>query len=179
MVVAQATTSTAAAGRGSRRGGGGAGTGLGELPGEMVGSGVGRTRRAYVPRPNGAGCVPPKPAPNFDLRETSGAGLREVTSGLCALAQRGLTCPLSPMLEIELGVPPQAPPAPFLPPAALPRRRLRMSPTCFGGGLAQDKPSHLGRPSLGRRGALEYHASPPRVSIRSFPEKQIGYVFRV
>ena len=108
FLTSSTTTSTAAVGRGSRRGGEGAGTGLGELPGEMVGSGVGRTRRAYVPRPNGVGRAPPKPAPNFDLRETSGAGLREVTSGLCALAQRGLTCPLSPMLEIEVGVPPQA-----------------------------------------------------------------------
>jgi hypothetical protein len=67
-------------------GGGGAGTGLEELPGEKFGSGVGRTRRACVPRPNGAGRVLPKPAPNFDLRETFGAGVREVASGLCALA---------------------------------------------------------------------------------------------
>ena len=67
-------------------GGGGAGAGLEELSCEMVGSGVGRTRRANVPRPNGAGRVPPKPAPNFDLCETFGAGLGEVTSGLCALA---------------------------------------------------------------------------------------------
>ena len=50
--------------------GGGAGTGLEELPGEMVGSGVGRKRRVCVPRPNGAGHVPPKLALNIDLRET-------------------------------------------------------------------------------------------------------------
>lgn len=66
--------------------GGGAGTGLEELPGEMVGSGVGRKRRVCVPRPNGAGRVPPKLALNIDLRETFGAGVREVTSGLCTLA---------------------------------------------------------------------------------------------
>ena len=104
--------------------GGGAGAGLEELPCEMVGSGVGRTRRAYVPRPDGAGRVPSNLAPNFDLGEIFGAGLRDVTSGRCALARLGLTYPLDPMLEIELGVPHQAPLHPSSPPVILPRRRL-------------------------------------------------------
>ena len=90
----------------------------------MDGSGVGRTRRAYVPRPDRAGRVPSNLAPNFDLCEIFGAGLRDVTSGRCALARLGLTYPLDPMLEIELGVPHQAPLHPSSPPVILPRRRL-------------------------------------------------------
>ena len=89
------------------------------------------------------GRFPPKPALTIDPRETFGAGLRGDTSGLCALAQLGLTQPPKPDAGDRAGSIPRA----F---SSSPRWSCRDggcgAPTRFGGGCGS---SHLSPPHRG------------------------------